>query len=126
MGVERLDDKLGLVAATDGTAVVAVGRGSGLLQGRHASLVDEDDADEKSQAESNHVEALGHLMGRTPAHRHDVGQRPPRHHKHGKNTDALNSLSQIERYLTHSNLSEKFYDAILCIARFAVRQEGRY
>ncbi len=44
----------------------------------------------------------------------DVGQRPPRHHNHGKNTDALNSLSQIERYLTHSNLSEKFYDALGC------------
>ena len=84
MGVERLNDKLGLVAATDGTAVVAVGRGSGLLQGRHASQVDEDDAGEKGQAEFNHAEALGHLMGRTPAHRHNVGQHPPRHHNHGK------------------------------------------
>ncbi len=31
MGVERLDNEFDLVAATNGTAVVAVGRGSGLL-----------------------------------------------------------------------------------------------
>ncbi len=43
----------------DGTAVVAVGRSSGLLQGRHASQVDEDEAGEKGQAHPNHVDALG-------------------------------------------------------------------
>ncbi len=109
--VEHHDDELSLVAATNGTAVVAVGCGSGLLQGCHVSQVDKGDADKESQAEPDHEEVLGHLLWRPPAHCHDVGQRPPRHYSHGENADAPDSLPRLlmlEWHLTHSNLSQKF------------------
>ncbi len=54
MCVERVDNEFSLVATTNGTAVVAIGRGGCLLQGgRHASQVDKGDADDESQAEPN-------------------------------------------------------------------------
>ena len=91
--VSLLSKLFSLIAAMDGTAVVTIDRSSGLLQGCHVSQVDKDDTGKQDQAESYDADALSHLMGHTPAHRHDVGQRPPRHHNHGENADTLSSLS---------------------------------
>ncbi len=70
--------------------------------------MDKGDADKESQAEPDHEDVLGQLLWHTLAHRHDVGQRPPRHYSHGKTADVLDSLTRqlmLERHLTHSNLS---------------------
>ncbi len=75
--VSLLSKLFSLIAATDGTAVVTIGRGSGLLQGRHVSQVDEDDTGKDGEAESYHADALSHLMGHTPAHRHDKASAHP-------------------------------------------------